>query len=169
MSKPKLYLFIGFPGAGKTSVAQIIAETTGAVHLWADQERHQMFEEPTHSQQESLQLYDELNRRTEDLLSKGKSVIFDTNFNFFADRQKLRDIADRQSADTIVIWMVTPEHVAKDRSVYASISRNGYDASMTEQKFDQIVAKLEPPSRDEKVIKIDGTKIDKAEVLALVG
>ncbi len=169
MSKPTLYIFIGYPGAGKTTLARIIAEATGAAHLWADHERHQLFEEPTHSQQESLRLYDQLNQRTEALLAAGKSVVFDTNFNFYADRQKLRNIAASHGAETVVIWMVTPEHIAKDRAVYANTSRNGYDASMSEEKFDEIAAKLEVPGKDEKVIKIDGTKFDKQEVMALLG
>lgn len=168
MSQAKLYLFIGFPGAGKTTVAKMIAETTGAVHLWADHERHEMFSEPTHSEQESLQLYDRLNERTEALLANGQSVIFDTNFNFYADRQKLREIAARHGAETVVIWMVTPEAVAKDRAVYASITRNGYEAIMGEEKFNNIVSKLEPPASDEQVIKIDGSKLDKSEVIALL-
>lgn len=169
MTKPRLYLFIGYPGAGKTTAARMIADTTGAVHLWADRERHQMFDQPTHSEQESLRLYDQLNQRTAQLLADGKSVVFDTNFNFYADRQKLRDIAKHQGAETVVIWMVTPEHIAKDRAVYATVSRNGYDASMSEEKFDQIVSKLEAPGSDEKVIKIDGTKLDRQEVMSLVG
>lgn len=167
MSKPILYLFIGYPGAGKTTVAKLLAEQTGAVHLWADHERHKMFEQPVHSKEESLQLYDRLNQWAEELLKEGRSVIFDTNFNFYEDRQKLRDIAARHSAETTVIWMTTPKEIAKERAVYATISRNGYDAIMSEERFDQIVSKLEPPRENEKVIKIDGTKLDSQTVLTL--
>lgn len=165
--KPKLYLLVGYPGAGKTTVSKIIAETTGAVHLWADLERQAMFGQPTHSQQESVRLYDVLNERAEQLLANGQSVVFDTNFNFYADRQKLRDIADRQDAETIVVWITLPEADAKARAVNTADSRNGYQMSMSEAQFDAIVSKLEPPREDEKVIKIDGTKFDRATVMSL--
>ena len=159
---------VGYPGAGKTTVARIIAEETGAIHLWADVERHKMFEQPTHSQEESMRLYDELNRGAEALLAGGHSVVFDTNFNFREDRQKLRDIATRHGAETIVVWITIPVGIAKDRAVGADESRNGYQAQMTGEQFDAIVTKLEPPSEDEKVIKLDGTKLDERTVLALV-
>lgn len=168
MSKPTLYVFIGYPGAGKTTVAKWIAETMGAVHLWADQERHRLFAEPTHSQQESQDLYDALNRRAEELLADGQSVVFDTNFNFYADRQKLRDIAVRQGADSVIIWIVVSEQVAKERAVRPDEIRNGYSKGMTAEQFDAIITKLEPPHKDEKFIKIDGAKLDRETVLALI-
>lgn len=160
MSKPILYLFIGAPGAGKTSVAMIIAEQTGAKHLWADAERHKLFKPPTHSIAESDELYHKLNATTGYLLNRGDSVVFDTNFNFYDDRQKLRQIADDNTADTVLIWLTTPLVIAKKRALDPKTVRNGYTRSMSEEQFNDIVGKLEPPHKDEKFIKIDGTKLD---------
>ena len=163
-----LYLFIGYPGSGKTTTAKLIAERTGAVHLWADEERHKMFGTPTHSEQESLQLYNALNLKVDELLEQGKSVVFDTNFNFFDDRQKLRDIARKNNAETTLIWLTTPTEVARERAVCPSEIRNGYTSGMTEAEFETIAAKLEPPHENEKVIKIDGTKLDPSQALSLL-
>jgi predicted kinase len=169
MAKPKLYLFIGFPGAGKTTTAKLIAERSNAVHLWADQERHRMFEHPTHSEQESVALYEQLNQTAGDLLAEGKDVVFDTNFNFYSDREKLREIAKQNGAETVIIWITTPAEVARQRAVSTSATRNGYDRLMTEEEFNNIAGKLEPPRQNEKVIKIDGTKLDLDEAIALLG
>jgi len=168
MSRPKLYLFIGYPGSGKTSVAKLIKEATGAVHLWADHERLDMFGVPTHSKAESSKLYEHLNHLTDQLLSEGKSVIFDTNFNFYNDRQYLREIADSHGAETIIVWVNTPKELAKKRAVDDANLRNGYEVTMSNEQFAAIADKLEELHKNEKLIKIDGTKIDKQELMRLL-
>lgn len=168
MNQPRLYLMVGYPGAGKTTVARWIAEQTGAVHLWADVERNKLFSKPIHSEAESDQLYAQLNERTESLLAEGKSVIFDTNFNHYSDRQLLREIAARHHARVIIIWVATPVGIARERAVHSQIVRNGYDFTMSPAQFDAIAAKLESPRSNEKIIKIDGTKLDAETVLGLI-
>lgn len=156
MSKPVLYLMVGYPGAGKTTVAQLIAQRTGATHIWADLERHRMFDNPTHGQTESQELYEELNQRAEELLAAGRSVVFDTSFNHRRDRDLLRQLAAKHGAETVVVWLTTSAEVARDRATHSQVVRNGYDFNMSGQEFDRIVSHLEPPAKDEKIIKLDG-------------
>lgn len=166
-NKKCLYLLIGYPGAGKSTVGRIISQHTGAVHLVADFERHKMFPDPQHTEDESLELYQALNSKTEQLLAEGKSVVFDTNFNFKHDRDHLREIATRNDAETLVIWVQIDKKLAKQRAVGTHETRNGYMTVMSEERFNKIVSKLEPPF-DEKFIKIDGTNIDEQELISLI-
>lgn len=163
---PTLYLFIGYPGAGKTTTALKLAEATGAEHVWADRERRRMFGNPSHSFEESRQLYDVLNKQAESLLKSGKSVIFDTNFNYRADREHLRAIADSAGADTKTIWITTPREIAYHRAVHDSEGRETRQfGNMSESEFNTMADRLEPPDESEKVIKLDGSQLDISELL----
>lgn len=165
-NKPVLYLFVGYPGAGKTTISKLIHASTGAVHIWADHERSELFEAPSHSQAESRLLYDILNKQTDRLLRDGKSVIFDTNFNFRADRDKLRRIAARAGAEVVLVWVTTPRDIAALRAVHQS--HNGHTrvyGNMTHHDFSRIASRLEPPAAEEMPIAIDGTSIDQSAVL----
>lgn len=158
---PTLYLMLGYPGAGKTTAAQAIQRITSAVHLWADAERRQRFVRPTYSHQENLQLYKSLNQQTRQLLAEGKSVIFDTNFNFYKDRQKLRAIAKEQGAATKLVWVTTPKSVAKERAAKVTDGRQltRILGDIPAAQFERMAANLEPPHSDEPYTAINGRRI----------
>jgi predicted kinase len=168
MQKPQLFLLVGYPGAGKTTVSKIIAKATGAEHIWADHERLKMFGQPTHSQSESKELYDHLNLETDRLLAQGRSIIFDTNFNFYDDRSHLRAIAKKHGANTTVVWITTPRDVAKQRAVHDQNLRNGYEFPLSDDDFERMASNLQPPEEAENVIKIDGSQIDSSVVKKLL-
>lgn len=160
MGQQKLFLMLGFPGAGKTTVSKMIKQQTGAVHLWADHERRQRFGEPTHSHEENLKLYAELNTVTEGLLAEGGNVIFDTNFNFYRDRERLRQIASKYGAQTIVIWVRTPKELARERATKnAHKQHTRVLGDMPVEHFERISGNLEPPREGEHVIEFDGTHV----------
>src|SRR5579862_58085 len=144
--KQTLFLMVGYPGSGKTTVSKIIREQTGAEHVWADAERKHMFSEPNYTHEENLALYAKLNSHVDKLLSDGKSVIFDTNFNFYRDRQRLGDIATKHGAQTVVVWVQTPLELAKRRAVHFSHGRETrVFGNMPLDHFDRIVGNLQEP------------------------
>jgi len=160
--KPTLFLMVGYPGSGKTTIASYISRATGAVHLWADEERVKRFHTPTYSHEENLELYKGLNTMVEKLLGQGKSVVFDTSFNFKADRDNLRKIAQTAGAECKIVWVQTPRIIARTRATEdAHEQETRLLDNIPEEDFDRMSDKLEEPSEDENVIVIEG--IDASE------
>lgn len=169
MNKPVLYLTLGYPGSGKTTAARAIHKLTGAVHLWADKVRNERFGQPTHAHKENLDLYAHLNKLTDELLASGQSVVFDTAFNFYKDRQHLREIADKHKAKVILLWVKTDKELARERATHPDhAARNTYPHAMPAERFKRITEDFEPPKTDEPYISLDGTKITESYINQLL-
>ncbi len=163
MIKPTLYLMLGYPGAGKTTVAEYIAQLTGAVHLNSDQFRLNMFKNPLEiSETEHENMYRMLDHITKQTLGSGKSVIYDANLNRYAHRKEKYDIAALSGAKARLIWVKTDENEARKR---ATVEAKSYPAhrpfgNMEPKVFERLINQIEPPKNSEKSIIINGNKID---------
>jgi predicted kinase len=159
MAKPTLYLLLGLPGAGKTTTAKEISRLTGAVHLSSDKFRLGMFEEPQFTQDEHDALYKTLDHMCELLLKNGTSVVYDANLNRHQHREEKYKLAKRLKVEVRLLWIEAPRALAKKRRVATQhhdlVPTNETPASM----FERIADIFEPPQKDEKPIKLDGTKI----------
>ncbi|HEX5797362.1 MAG TPA: ATP-binding protein [Candidatus Saccharimonadales bacterium] len=170
MSKPTLYLMLGYPGAGKTTVAEHIATLTGAVHLNSDQFRLHMFDKPLGiTDAEHDRMYEMLDHITERTLSSGKSVIYDANLNRYAHRKEKYDIAERTGAQARLVWVTTDEPTARQRATVEAPKhpRHRPFGNMKTEVFARLISEIEPPKETEQTITIDGnlisyTKIKKA-------
>lgn len=151
---------LGYPGAGKTTVAKVINELTGAVHIWADKTRRDQFGKPSYTEQENKLLYAQLNKQTNKLLNSGQDVIFDTSFNYFVDRETLRKLAKDAGAKCSLIWVKVDEEIAKHRATkLAHLQPTRTVGDMKHDDFNRLKLNLEPPRESEKFIELDGTKI----------
>src|SRR2546430_16282489 len=116
-SQATLYMMLGYPGAGKTTAAGIIAELTGAVRLSSDELRLRVFKQPAFTQAEHDAVYATLDYLTELLLAEGGSVVYDANLNRFEHRQEKYDLCERTKARPVVLWLQTSVELAKKRAV----------------------------------------------------
>lgn len=165
-----LYLMVGYPGAGKTTTAEQIAHITGATHLWADRVRRERYDKPTYSHQENMELYDHLNEVAAELLNAGNSVVFDTNFNYYKDREHLRAIATKHKAETVVVWVQTAKSTAKHRATNLDDTEpTRILGTMHEDDFQRLVNKLEEPRDNETVVIVDGTKVTQSYIREQLG
>lgn len=155
--QPILYIFVGYPGSGKTTLAQYIEKRTGAIHIWSDRIRQQLFINPNHSLAETTELFNKLNQLVEEILKLKISVIYDTNFNHYQDRQLMRQLAEKYQANCRLIYLKTDRQIAKTRATAQSHAcHNGYNEIMSEQTFNHLSNHTEVPQTDEQPITISG-------------
>lgn len=158
----------GYPGAGKTTAAEIIARQTGAVHLSSDKLRLKLFPDPTFSPEEHNALYKELDKQTEELLSQGRGVIYDANLNRRAHREEKYEICRRVGAKPLLVWIQTEKEIAKQRALHDSRSPLWPKHEHPSQMFDRIAGIIEVPDQDEPVVVLDGTKITQEYISSLL-
>lgn len=172
MSKPTLYLMLGYPGSGKTTVSEYISQVTGAVHLNSDQFRIHMFKNPLNiSETDHENMYRMLDHITEQTLKSGKSVIYDANLNRYAHRKEKYDICANTGAKAKLIWVKADEENARRR---ATVDAKKYPehrpfGNMDQDTFERLIGQIEPPKTDERAIIIDGNNLNKENIELALG
>ena len=159
MPYPILFLMLGYPGSGKTTAARHLEALTGATHLWADQRRREYFVRPHFTAEENTYLYDALNREVDLLLSERKSVIYDTSFNYYEDRQKMREIAQPYGARVLLIYVKTPHQVAYQRASNTGDQPTRVLGAMEATHFAHLRRSLQIPAEHEDTLELDGQQI----------
>ena len=168
MNPPVLYLMLGYPGAGKTTVAKFVQQLTGAERLTSDQVRLELFSQPKFTAVEHQALYGALDQRTEALLNAGKSVIYDANLNRYQYRQEKYDICARIGAKPVLLWLNTPRVIAKERALRINRQHLVPASETPETMFERIASLIEPPQANEQPLVIDGSEIGQANIKELL-
>ena len=113
----KVIIGIGIPGSGKTTVLKEYAEKYGYDYICPDDIRKEMLGDAT-EQSKNIEVWDEARRRTKDLLSQEKIIVFDATFTNAEMRKKFLDFVRENGAEKIQgILFDTPLEVAKERNL----------------------------------------------------
>lgn len=157
-------MMMGYPGAGKTTTAQIIAKLTGAAHISSDKMRLALFPNPEFSVQEHRLLYKELDHITKELLKAGKDVIYDANLNRLVHRQEKYDVCKEVDAKPVLIWVKTDQGLAKRRATHGSRAHLWPPNEPADKMFERLVGIFEEPKANEPHIIIYGSRFSEEAV-----
>ena len=158
LTKPTLIMLYGFPGAGKTYLANNLGTTIHAAHVNGDKIRYQLFETPRYDRAENEIVNHLMEYMTEEFLDAGVSVIFDTNVIKKGQRRTLRDIARKKKAEHALVWLqIDPE------TAFARVSQRDrrklddkHAQPLDRPLFDEVTSKMQNPGHDEDYIVLSG-------------
>lgn len=160
LAQPTLFLLYGYPGAGKTYFARQICEELQAAHVQGDRMRFELFEQPRYDRQENEIITHLMQYMTEEFLTAGISVVFDTNAIRGAQRRQLRELARNNKAQTVLVWFQIDAETAFDRVVKRDRRKidDKYTMPLDRTTFDSIVSGMQNPSQTEDYMVVSGKR-----------
>lgn len=158
LKKPLLIMLYGFPGAGKTHFARHFSDIVQATHVSSDRIRNELFEKPRYDKSENSIVNHLMEYMSEEFLGAGVSVIFDTNAHRGGLRQRLRDLARKEGAKTLLIWFQIDPDTAfarlgqRDRRKVDDKYARVFDKST----FNEYAGQMQQPKPTEEYMVLSG-------------
>lgn len=111
----KLVVVCGFPGVGKTTVAETIARRVDAKLLRTDVIRKELLSDPEYTDEETQMVYGEMLRRSQATIEGGRNVVLDGTFFKRDFRERVRELADDLNAEFDIVRVHCDEEVVRER------------------------------------------------------
>lgn len=150
----RLIIVCGLSFAGKTTLGNAICAEFGHTQVDVDETRVDLYgsgiEDKDLNRTQWIEIYRQTDARIIDHLRNGCSVV-DASRNFRKDeRNTARRIAECVGCSVQVVYVNTPESVARQRW----IANREYPTrcDITDEDFEEIVSVMTPPSVDEKPV-----------------
>lgn len=105
LNKPVLICLYGYPGSGKSYLGRNLTDYLQAANISADRIRSELFAKPRYDNQENAIVLNLMNYMSEEFLNAGVSVVYDINASRKAGRHKLRELADKNKAAYLLVWI----------------------------------------------------------------
>lgn len=145
---PVLYLTVGLPGAGKTTLARRIARDHGVLRLTPDEWMAPLFGDSDADGRRDI-LEGRMIWVAHQVLTSGSSVILDFGCWSPEERYAIRAIAESVGARFDLRWVSVAEQVRRDRAAARWQSAPESTFPMSDSDHDRFVALCRPPSPDE--------------------
>jgi len=156
--KPVLIMTYGYPGSGKSYFARNLTDHFECAHLQSDRIRREVFKEPTYDKQETSIVKHLMDYMTEEFLGAGISVIYDGDVFRKNQRFALRQLARKNQAETMVIWLQIDAESARMRT--ESRDRRTIDDKYayphTESSFQKYAKYMQHPDQTENYVVVSG-------------
>lgn len=157
-TKPLCILLYGFPGAGKTYFARQLCEHLQAAHIHGDRIRGELFEKPQYDKEEDSVVGHLMDYMAGEFLKAGTSVVYDVNALRAGQRRVLRELARKQHAIPLVVWLQIDLDSAWAR-VGSRDRRRADDkhaGPADRATFERIVGSMQNPETTEDYMVISG-------------
>jgi predicted kinase len=167
---PLLIMLYGYPGAGKSYVARQLSNHIQAAHVQGDRIRYELFEKPLYDKQENAIITQLMDYMTEEFLSSGISVIYDTNALRAAQRHSLREMARRTQAKSLVIWLQIDADSAFERTQKRDRRKadDRYAPVLDQTTFDSISSHMQNPTMVDNYVVISGKHVFNTQLSAIM-
>ncbi len=163
--RPWLFLMVGLPGAGKSTLARHLAAWLGArgVHLESDRIRKELAGWDPGKPLPREMYTPELNRKTfavmehraREALQSGRSVVADATFLRAAYREPYRTLAREMEAGFLALYVSVDDETARRRLEHPH--RDGF-SDATVAVYEAMKASAELPPVDVPFLHLDGSR-----------
>jgi len=126
---PALVMLMGFPGAGKTHCARLLAARLGAAHVATDQLRNRLFIAASYADEENRAVFSLAEAIVDELLTEGHVVVFDATNLVALHRAPMETVASRQGATLLHVLVVADDADARARLAARAVARSDGDHS----------------------------------------
>jgi predicted kinase len=157
-TKPLLILLYGYPGAGKTFFARQLCDHLQAAHVHGDRIRGELFEQPRYDKEENDAITQLMDYMTGEFLHAGLSVVYDTNAMRLSQRRMLRDLARKERAQPLLVWLQVDLE-----SAFARVSNRDrrraddkYAGPSDRATFERVSGSMQNPQATEDYIVVSG-------------
>jgi predicted kinase len=142
----KMFLFVGIPGAGKSTVAEMIADNYPSLIIRTDWIFFEQLKDIIEDDYYKAYVY----RRelADHFLEQGYSIILDSNIRKRADRKRNYQLAEKNDAQPVVVNLECPVEVAAQRQVLKGGVKRTYEEKMA--RLSQVAEQLEPVNQAER-------------------
>lgn len=147
-------MLYGFPGAGKTYFARQLCEHLQAAHIQGDRIRGELFERPQYDKEENQVITQLMDYMTGEFLSAGMSVVYDTNALRLSQRRALRELARKQKAQPLLVWLQIDHESAILRISKRDRRRSDDKFAMPIDRpvFERIVGGMQNPQNEDYIV-----------------